>query len=382
MKSTVLPLPLLLVCAAAVSLTCGGGSGVMKEVRPTGTIGLALELAPGITLEEATYTIRGPGGYERAVTIRLGTGTKLATFIGGTPPGSGYVLDVTGTSTEGSATCVGTSAPFEVVAGQTTMVNLRLQCFEQERTGNIQVGGAVNFCAAVDTLTVSTSQALVGQTIALTSATHDRTPGPGPISYQWTATTGTFEDATALHPIFLCNHAGPTTITLSVSDGDCGDSHSITVTCLAPPDAGAPDASAGGSADPCLQCVSTNSSPICSDRYQACLNLEGDAVEGPAAGAPRNGLCLNVLGCVHATRCDSGGQLRDCFCGAGVDEVTCQFAATGVCRAAFYAAGESNNNGNVMARLGDTTFALGAAADLIRECEQKPAPLCGPSCGH
>jgi hypothetical protein len=36
----------------------------------------------------------------------------------------------------------------------------------------------------------------------------------------------------------------------------------------------------------------------------------------------------------------------------------------------------------VLARLGDPSLALGAAASLIEGCEVKPEPLCGPWCGH
>lgn len=393
MKNSACLLGLLVVCASAIGAGCGARPAPGQA--PAGTIGLALDFSSGVALNEATYTITGPNAYSRSVKVPLGNAPTLSTLIGGTPPGRGYVLSVVGVANDGVTTCSGVSVPFDVVAGQTTMVSLRLQCHEQERTGNIQVGGVANYCAVVDDVTASSTQAVVGQPITLTSATRDRNNAPAPISFLWSATGGAISDTRVANPTFTCTTPGIFTINLTITDGDCGDSHVVTVTCTAaaadasappPPDAGAPDASGpeGGatSGDPCLACVSSSTNPACQVRYYDCVNLPGEAIEGPSAGSARNALCLDVLTCVHTTRCDRGaGGLRDCFCGAGVSELACQGSATGVCRVAFHAAGESNDNGNVMARMNDATFALGAASDLIRECEEKPAPLCGPSCG-
>jgi phospholipase C len=71
------------------------------------------------------------------------------------------------------------------------------------------------------------------------AAAHDADQGPSPLSYAWTATSGTLSDASAQAPHFTCAAAGPSTLTVSVSDGDatagCADRLSVTVTCTARP---------------------------------------------------------------------------------------------------------------------------------------------------
>jgi hypothetical protein len=75
----------------------------------------------------------------------------------------------------------------------------------------------------------------VGSTIALTGAAHDSDNGPSPLSYLWTATSGTFDNAASATPVFKCTAVGTSTITLVASDGDttanCADSLTTTVTC-------------------------------------------------------------------------------------------------------------------------------------------------------
>src|SRR5688572_7367835 len=134
MKTSPPVMTLALLCASVASIDCGGRSLHGHDGERSGTIGLALELAPGATLTEATYTLTGPGGFERTVTVRLGGSRNLTTLIGATPPGTGYVLSINGVASDG-VVCSGTSSPFDVISGRTTMVVLNLQCHERERAG-------------------------------------------------------------------------------------------------------------------------------------------------------------------------------------------------------------------------------------------------------
>jgi hypothetical protein len=364
-----------------------------------GNIQLGLEvLSGGLVLSQATYKIDGPNGYHREVVVTLGSSTKLATVIGGTPPGSGYVLTVSGLASDGLSVCSGISAPFDVVAFKTTLVSLIVRCQEPDPTGSIQTNGNLNYCAAIDTLMANPNEAAVGESIALDSGSHDKDMGPRTISYSWSASSGTLAGTDTASPVFTCTAPGAVNIALTVSDGDCGDSRSITVACTgtgAPaPDAGAtlvasdagapPDAAAKVEAapppDPCLICEATNFEPACMINFNLCVSMPGKATEGPAAGMLKSDLCVGLYACVHATRCDAGGTLRSCFCGK--DEDTCLMNPTGPCRSAFYAAGETTDSETILARLLNRTYALGVGATLIEECEEKPAPACGPSCGH
>jgi hypothetical protein len=198
-----------------------------------GRIGVALELAPSAILYYATYTITGPGDFMRAVTIDVGDSNRLATLIGNIPPGLGYVIAVSGVATDGVSKCTGTSAPFDVASGTTTMVSLRLECREPARTGSIQVEGIANFCPVVDIVAASASQAVVGQAIKLTGSAHDTNNAPSPLAYLWTATAGTIDATSTQNPTFTCNDVGDVTIVLTVTDGDCSDTGSLSVFCVA-----------------------------------------------------------------------------------------------------------------------------------------------------
>ena len=77
----------------------------------------------------------------------------------------------------------------------------------------------------------------MGNVIALSSSADDPDNGPHPLSYHWTAPSGTFSDATAQNPTFTCAAPGLASLTLTVTDGDpsCDDSFNVIVAC--PPDA-------------------------------------------------------------------------------------------------------------------------------------------------
>jgi hypothetical protein len=401
-KAFTMGLALLGTCALWAAACSSRSPSSHADDAPAGGIQLGLDvLSGGVALSQATYTIDGPNGYHRAVLVSLGNSPKLSTFIGGTPPGRGYVLDVTGIASDGVSVCGGTSAPFDVVAFKTTLVSLILRCQEPDPTGSIQTNGSVNYCAAIDMLTANPNAAAVGQSLALDSGSHDKDMGPSVLGYAWSASSGSLAGTSLPNPVFTCTAPGPVSITLHVSDGDCGDSRSIEVTCTGPgivapapdagpalstPDAGTPPDTAGADvaapADPCLVCEATSFEPACMVNFNLCVSLPGKAEEGPSAGSPRSDLCVGLYACVHATRCDAGGTLRDCFCGRNPDDQVCLTNPTGACRSAFYAAAETTDNETVLARLHNRTLALGVGATLIEECEEKPAPACGPACGH
>jgi hypothetical protein len=86
-----------------------------------------------------------------------------------------------------------------------------------------------------DGIMASPAEVFVGGTIALAASAHDADNGPSALSYLWTASAGTFNDATLAAPVFTCTAPGTVTVTVSVSDGDggpgCTDQASVTLTC-------------------------------------------------------------------------------------------------------------------------------------------------------
>lgn len=228
----------LAFCGYASVAGCGGserGHGPSVEsADSSGAISFALQIAGGHTIQSASYTIAGPGGYSKTGTIDLSTSATLSATIGGIPAGAGYTIAVSATATDGTTSCAG-SATFAVMARQTVTVTVPLACHEAGRNGSVSVNGTVNVCPTVDGIGASPAEAAIGGTIALAGSAHDTDSGPSALSYAWTASSGTLSSATAQNPTFTCTTVGMATITLSVSDGDpaasCADTVTAQVNC-------------------------------------------------------------------------------------------------------------------------------------------------------
>ncbi|HVU93056.1 MAG TPA: lamin tail domain-containing protein, partial [Jatrophihabitans sp.] len=193
-------------------------------------MGIALDLAPGLSLDTVSYQIAGPAGFARSGSIDVSRSGTVSATIGGLPAGTGYTITLTSAAASGGLHCMG-SAPFSITAGATTSVTVHLLCSEAPTTGSVSVNGTIDLCPVVDGLSASPGEVSVGGSIALAGAAHDADGGPAALTYRWTASSGTFSDAGAPSPTFTCTSAGPVTVSLAVSDGDCGDSASATVTC-------------------------------------------------------------------------------------------------------------------------------------------------------
>ena len=199
-----------------------------------GNVTAALQLDPSRTLSVASYTITGPALYERTGTIDVSHSTKVAATIGAIPAGSGYALAISATASDGVTACTGT-APFSVTAQMTTMLSIMLRCREPARTGGIQIDGTINICPVLDAIGASPAEVTVGNAITLSASAHDSNAGPSPLGYAWTTTAGTLTGATTAAPSLACTAPGAATLALTVTDGDCTDAGSITVTCSPAP---------------------------------------------------------------------------------------------------------------------------------------------------
>jgi hypothetical protein len=226
-------------CGYASIIGCsGGGDGASTpESGPQETVGklsLALQLASGATINSASYTITGPGGFTKAGTIDLTSTTKLSATIGGLPAGAGYSITLSATTTDGATTCGG-SGTFSVVARKTASVTVPMACREAPRTGSVLVTGELNLCPSIDGIGTNPSEVQVGSSLAVSATAHDSDAAPSALSYAWTASSGTLSSATAQNPSFTCTVPGPATLTLTVSDGDpaatCADTLTAQVNC-------------------------------------------------------------------------------------------------------------------------------------------------------
>jgi hypothetical protein len=221
------------LAAALVAVACSPPPTFRAGDTNAGAVNLALVVAPGLTLGPATYTITAPG-FSRTGTLDFTNSMTISATIGGLPPGAGYVITLAATLSDGVTTCSG-SAPFTVVAGMTTQALIRFLCREPPSTGGVEIGGTLNVCPVIDSISASPGEVAVGSTIALASAAHDTDLGPSGLAYQWTATAGTISAPAAANPSFACTVAGPATVTLTVTDGACTDSRTVSVACSGGP---------------------------------------------------------------------------------------------------------------------------------------------------
>jgi hypothetical protein len=212
---------------AQTSSPTTGGQG------ETGSVRLALSMDSTVPISMATYTLTGPASFMKSGIITSTGGGALSGLIGGVPAGTGYHVSLDGVATDGTVSCSGTQT-FNIIAHTTTPVTVPLVCRESINGGSASITDTTNVCPVVDGVSAVPLAAAAGGTITLSSVTHDKDNGPAPIGYQWTATAGTFSDATVAGPTFTCPNATATvTITLTVTDGGagCTDSMTLTVSC-------------------------------------------------------------------------------------------------------------------------------------------------------
>ncbi len=213
---------------------CGGhtsnGTGVQGDV---GAIKLSL-MGGTVAFTAFDYTITGPGGFSKPGSIDVAASATLAATIGGLPAGTGFTIAMTGSSIDGATQCSG-SASFSVTAHATTPVSLALDCHQPAKTGSISVIGTLNLCPTITAISANPGEVMGGSSTSITSMATDPDHGPSPLTYHWTATSGSFSDATSANPTYTCTSSGAATLTLTVSDGDpsasCAAVGTVQVTC-------------------------------------------------------------------------------------------------------------------------------------------------------
>jgi hypothetical protein len=228
------------LCGMTTLAACGNAGDHDGREAPTGAdesvgdLDLALRLPDGRTINTASYTITGPGGFAKTGSIDVSSSSKIAAQVGGLPAGSGYSIAISATTTDGSSTCGGSSA-FAVTAGQTAAVTVSVACKQAPRTGSVMVSGVLNLCPVIDGINASPAEVTVGGSVSLTALAHDSDAGPSALGYSWTTSAGTLSSATGKSPKLTCTEPGTATVALSVNDGDpaasCAATQSVTVTC-------------------------------------------------------------------------------------------------------------------------------------------------------
>ena len=216
----------------AISPSCSNNARTDGDT--VGSIGLELQIAPGVTINTVNWSIASPGGTPTQTgSVNEQFSNTISFQVGGLAAGTGYAISLTATSVDGSFSCAG-SATFDVTAGATTSVGIALACTTAgSNKGTVVVNGTTQICANIDSLSVSPLETTVNSPIALavTATAGSTTP-----TFAWTASAGTFDNATSATPVFTCPPT-PGSITITVSTSPAGSacptttSRSVTVTC-------------------------------------------------------------------------------------------------------------------------------------------------------
>jgi hypothetical protein len=143
----------------------------------------------------------------------------------------------------------------------------------------------------------------------------------------------------------------------------------------------------------CTACETQNCGDInflfdlCVSGKDPATGLAAKAAAGPAQGDLKKDLCQAVVSCVRRTGCETWGQngaVQPCWCGQGVDDLQCLTGkAMGPCKTEIEEAAEirsaTSAPEDTANNFVDPTYALGAAVNLIQECD---AQFCqGPCLG-
>jgi hypothetical protein len=418
-----------LALALGPAIACGSGSYVGQQEpaasdSKTGSVGMELTLAGGITVSTINYSISGPTSLMGSVNVGGALSVKFS--VGALAPGS-YTITITATDSNGDS-CTG-KGTFTITAGAITGVSLSVVCTQvtdaiapaDVNTGTVFVdagfsleGGTPTACPGITGLTVTPAELPVGSS----SAINVSTVGPAP-SIQWTATdamgqtgAGTFANPTAASTTFTCTQAGQVVLTASVGSGACAGAPFTTlsenVTCDPNADAGSVDSStvdsgsdsstttdaSDASTSPCAAnnggagCTQTeqlfvNHDPTC----YACL-IGGGCLDDTVFGdvnhecgdlpAAQQAACISVINCILGSGCASAA-VSTCYCGTAGVATACQGnpapgPINGVCATQIAAGlGFPVTDGTDNTKQLTNNMLPGGMADQIFQCAQSNA---------
>ncbi|HYQ14918.1 MAG TPA: sulfatase-like hydrolase/transferase [Polyangiaceae bacterium] len=237
-----------LVCSLALGVSFSLQSCASEPLdkagdEKVGSLGLNLDVAPGVTLNSVTYSITG-NGFSKTGTIDTSGAPTITGTIGGIPAGNGYTLTLNAKSAEGGTSFTG-SATFNVTAGKTTSVTIHLKGTVTSGNGSVSVNGSLNVGPVIDEVTVTPLEVFVGSKVTLNGVASDADNAPAALSYYWSTSGGVISNPIAPSATLTSSAPGTFTVKLTVSDGEITTSQSTQVTFVAR-DAGGGEGGAGG----------------------------------------------------------------------------------------------------------------------------------------
>jgi len=216
---------------ALIAAACSGASDPQ-----TVTMRAALTFPVGSNITSVTYAVLSSSGvFLQGGTVAVSDPNATVWLNLMLDPATGEVVQLAATTNAG-ASCTGQSSPFDVVAGGATFIDVTLVCGGGEASSTS--------CPEVHSLTVAPEQAVFPDGTISAGVSVTETDATQQLSYSWTATAGTFSDASAASTTYTCGTVGPQTLTLTVTEGTppwtCAATSTFLVECIAGADAGAP----------------------------------------------------------------------------------------------------------------------------------------------
>jgi len=335
-----------MLCSAGLALAVSGCASDDSSFAETGSVGLRLELATDVVINQVDYLISGNGITPISGSIDTSApGATASVEVFGLPPGQGYLVELSATSEDGETSCAG-SAPFGVTIGVSTDVMVVLSCKGPPRYGSVRVNGKFNLCAELRQLVASPLQTSVGHDIDLSAITVDEEGDA--VEYLWTGTGGSIADPNAEATTYTCEEVGQWSITLVISDdgfASCMDQWTVPVTCVE--DQG--DLCEG------VTCEDTGNectAAACNPSNGACevTNVEDGSECDGGAGSCAAGVCVAGDPCEGVTCEDTGNECTAAACSpssglcdtSNVDDGTECDGGDGSCQAGECVNGEIN----------------------------------------
>jgi hypothetical protein len=221
---------------AALSLaSCQNMPG--DEGMPKGRVSLALTVPGGITVSSVSWKVLASTSDVLASgTTNTSASGATPSFIVGLPAGLGDRVSMMATTSTG-VMCQGTSAPFNVVVGQTAAVSVNINCDSTSAAdgglGGVVVNGVIvagDNCPALMSWTIAPQAAAAnGGAIQGGVVATDADTGEV-LSYAWSAGAGSFANAALPSTQYTCGAAGDQILSLSVTDNHTPTPCSIQVT--------------------------------------------------------------------------------------------------------------------------------------------------------
>lgn len=411
MIRTTLNKSLLVVAALAASGTMMVNCSKGSNKDNIGEAKLALTLPGGGIINTVTYKITGNGIAEINGSIDVTNKTTATALVTGLPAGNGYLVKMDATSVTMPTQTCGGQVNFNVEALKTAVATVVLLCRAPAgTTGAVAINGGFNQCPYITGISASTLEASVGGSVAINVTATDLDGDA--ITYAWTqtGTSGAVAAPASASTTFNCTGTGLSTLSISVSDGKCGDAlmAAIPINCVAAPGAGTAGTSAAAGTNGAAGTTATagtngaagttaaggttgaaGTTVACTEQGSASCQscTAGNCSVGPTgtdgccglADPADVALCQALSACIgtNASTCVSSGDPTGCFCGTVGGDCFSTGVADGVCAPQFRAAAKTTVPATILERFVSPVFPIGRAVNMTA-CRGN---FCGSECG-